>query len=74
MINIPPTLPASSQITVRRQPATRRIVPSAAADRRTAQALDRRLNDRRRNRNIAQKIMDRRAGPERRRSSIDLSI
>lgn len=73
MINFPPTLPTSSQIQVKR-PSTRRIVPSAAADRRTAQALDRRLQDRRRNRNIAQKIIDRRAGPERRRSSIDLSI
>lgn len=73
MINFPPTLPASSQISVRR-PTTRRIVPSAAADRRTARALDRRLQDRRRNRNIAQKIIERRAGAERRRSSIDLSV
>lgn len=74
MVNFPPTLPVGNGAHIVSKPTTRRVAQSNAAGKREAIALDRRRMKDRRSRRGAKQIMDRRAGGERRRSIIDLSV
>ncbi|WP_101757087.1 hypothetical protein [Oceanicoccus sp. KOV_DT_Chl] len=75
MINFPVNnavnTPASSSLA---KANSRRIVPSSAADKRDILAADRRFKRDRRGRRGSKQVMDRRAGADRRRSSIDFSV
>lgn len=74
MVNFPPTLPVGHTAPHSRPAISRRIVPSSAADKRETHSTDRRLLRDRRDRRGQAQIMDRRSGPERRRSSINFCV
>jgi hypothetical protein len=74
MVNFPTTYAAPSSTTSTKTDNQRRIVPSSAADKRETRDIDRRLSRDRRGRRGAKQVMDRRFGPERRRSSISFSV
>lgn len=74
MVNFPPTLPVGHIAPNSKATRSRRIVPSSAADRHETHSIDRRLLRDRRDRRGKAQIMDRRSGPERRRSSINFSV
>ncbi|ARN75776.1 hypothetical protein [Oceanicoccus sagamiensis] len=74
MVNFPTTYTAPSATAPRKASSQRRIVPSSAADKRETRDIDRRLNRDRRGRRGSKQVMDRRSGPERRRSTISFSV
>ena len=74
MVNFPPTLPVGSVTGTIKNSSTRRTTPSNATQKREMQYSDRRRMQDRRGRRGAKQVMDRRSGPERRRTSIDLSV
>ena len=74
MVNFPPLLPVGSQTHTVQRNSLRRTIPSSGAEKREARPQDRRRMRDRRARRGSKQLMDRRNGPERRRSSIDLSV
>lgn len=75
MVNFPTTTSPINVTPTPQSPGTKQIVPSRAPTKREARAVDRRaFIDRRGRRGADKRVMDRRSGPERRRSSIDLSV
>jgi hypothetical protein len=74
MINFPPTLPATTATPPSNKSPSRRISPSSNLNKRAYQILDRRRMRDRRSRRGGSQLIDRRYRPERRRSSIDVSV
>ena len=75
MVNFPTTTSPINATPTDQSPGSPQIVPSRAAAKREAHAIDRRaFVGRRARRGADKRVMDRRSGPERRRSSIDLSV
>ncbi len=75
MVNFPTTTSPINVTPTSASPSTRHIVPSRAPEKRESRPVDRRaFQGRRGRRGAAKHVMDRRSGPERRRSSIDLSV
>lgn len=74
MVNFPTSYAAPGSTMPTRAANQRRIVPSSAADKREANAIDRRLTKDRRGGRVAKQVMDRRSGSERRRSTINFSV
>ncbi|MEH6556850.1 MAG: hypothetical protein V7459_03135 [Oceanicoccus sp.] len=75
MVNFPTTTSPINVTPTPQSPRSRQIVPSRAPGNRDKGPVDRRaFLDRRDRRGATKRVMDRRSGPERRRSSIDLSV
>ena len=76
MVNFPTTTSPINATPTVQSPSSPQIVPSRpATTKREEHTIDRRASVRRRgSRGADKRVMDRRSGPERRRSSIDLSV
>ncbi|MCP3908458.1 MAG: hypothetical protein GY712_10635 [Oceanicoccus sp.] len=74
MVNFPTTYATPSSTAPSKTANQPRVVQSSATGKREAGAIDRRLNRDRRGRSSAKQVMDRRSGPERRRSSISFNV
>ncbi len=74
MVNFPTTIVPITGTTTSRKGSARRVASSTAAENRETHSIDRRTRRDRRSRRGQKQIMDRRSGPERRRSTIDFSV
>ena len=74
MVNFPTTQPVGSITKPAIKSKTSEVVPSNAAVTRQLKMAERRRRQDRRGRRGAKQVMDRRSGPERRRSSISINV
>lgn len=74
MVNFPTSQPVGSINKPAIKSKTLQVAPSNAAATRQLKMTDRRRQQDRRGRRGAKQVMDRRSGPERRRSSISIKV